>query len=536
MKEKVFFNGNIITMSDTSPSAEALLVQEEKIGFVGSTDEALSKASEGAEMIDLNGRTVVPGFNDNHLHATGLGDRVNQLSLAGLDAHGVVAALKERYGNEQQGAILTAYDWDYPSCPVPHKSILDEAFPNNPAILFQFGGHGLWANSYALRKMKLGPQSPDPPNGKIIRDEQGQLTGVVREVTTNSYLRKQFLSRMLNKKLIESALVNAFEEFRKAGLTSVQDNTWIFRTVTVLNTLAAAGKITARFSCWFFGQVPPLAFLMKFNRYDDQWYHRGPWKYFLDGTFTTRTAWLTEPYTDEQDNYGKGKGKSEILKILLPNVKRRRQAAFHAIGDRTISEFIDAVEELGKTYPHVKEMRYRLEHAQLIRKEDIPRLKANNICIASQPAALTTPEKDKHLLGEERAINAYPYRSLLDAGVHLSFGSDYPGEPVFKPLEIIHLAVNREGPERITPLEALRCYTVESAYVEGREEQKGSIETGKLADFAVLSEDLTAIDPGHIKDIDVLQTVVGGRIVYDNMPETGDSRKEKILVSEQRQR
>jgi predicted amidohydrolase YtcJ len=287
----------------------------------------------------------------------------------------------------------------------------------------------------------------------------------------------------------------------------------VFRTLTVLNALGAA-EITTRFSCWFFGEVPLLAFIMKFSRFDDQWYHRGPWKYFLDGTFSTRTAWLTEPYSDEQENYGKGRSKSEIAKILLRNVKKRRQAAFHAIGDRTIREFIDAVEEIGKRFPRVKEMRYRLEHAQLIRKEDIPRLKENGICISSQPAALTTPEKDIRLLGEDRAKLAYPYRSLLDAGVHLSFGSDYPGEPVFKPLEIIHLAVNRDGPEKITPLEGLRCYTIESAYVEGRESEKGSIEKGKLADFVVLSEDLTAVDPARIKDIDVLQTIVGGRVVF----------------------
>ncbi len=517
MSEKVFFNGNIITLDENNPRAEAMLVRGDRIAYVGTTEETLAAASEETERIDLAGRTVVPGFNDNHLHATGLGDRVNQLSLSGLDAEGIVKALKGRFSDVQKGTIIIAFDWDYTSCPDPHKRVLDEAFPDNPVILFQFGGHGLWANSLALRKMKLTPASPDPPNGQIIRDTDGNLTGIVREARTNRFFRRRFIGRLINKRFIKESLLNAFDELRRAGMTSVQDNTWFFPTMNVLKNFDKAGKITCRFSCWFYGEIPLFGFLMRFCRFDNQWYHRGPWKYFLDGTFTTRTAWLTEPYADEDGNYGKGKDKTQILKILTKNVRKRRQAAFHAIGDRTIAEFIDAVEELHKRYPRVREMRYRLEHAQLIRKEDIPRLKENNICISSQPAALTTPDKDKHLLGEERAKRAYPYRSLIDAGVHLSFGSDYPGEPVFKPLEIMHLAVNREGPERISPLESLRCYTLESAYVEGREDEKGSLEEGKLADFVVLAEDLTAVDPGRIKDIEVLQTVVGGKVVYVNM-------------------
>lgn len=516
MRDKIFFNGNIITMNDANPRADALLVQGESIVYVGSTEEALARASDNAERIDLAGKTVIPGFNDNHLHAAAMGDRVTQLSLSGLNAEAIVRALKERYADVKEGAPVTAFDWDYTGCPHPHRRILDEAFPDNPVILFQFGGHGLWVNSYALRKMKLTSKSPDPPNGKLMRDENGDLTGVLREWLSNGYLRKQYLRKLLNKREIEQSLLNAFGEFRKAGLTSVQDNTWVFRTMQVLKSLHRRNRSTTRFSCWFFGEVPILGFIMRFCRFNDRWYHRGPWKYFLDGTFTTRTAWVSEPYTDEEQNYGNGKEKSKVMKILAKNLRKGRQAAFHAIGDRTISEFIDAVEELGRQFPEVKTMRYRLEHAQLIKKEDIPRLKENGICIAAQPAALTTPEKDRQLLGEERAEQAYAYRSLIDAGVHLSFGSDYPGEPVYKPLEIMHLAVNRDGPEKISAYEALRCYTVESAYVEGREHEKGSIEEGKLADLVVLSEDPTAVDPGRIKELEVLQTVVGGNVVFDS--------------------
>lgn len=529
MGRLVFFNGNVITLSSITPKANAIAVDGDRITYVGSNEEALAGITDNVERIDLKGMTLIPGFNDNHMHATGLGITSNSLSLRGLDADKIVAALKDRFGNEKENVLIIANNWDYPDCPNPHKSILDDAFPDNPVILSQFGGHGLWANSLALKKMKLGPRSANPPNGEIMRDTQGQLTGVVREVMTNSYLRKQYFRNFFNKRVIEDSLRIALDEYRSAGLTTVQDNTWFFKTVNVLNMLRSAGELTCRFSCWFFGEIPLLAFLMNYCRFDESWIHRGPWKHFLDGTFTTKTAWLTEPYSNEENNYGKGKDRNQIMRIMLPSIRKRRQAAFHAIGDRTISEFIDAVELLRKQYPRTVDLRFRLEHAQLIRKEDMPRLKENGICIASQPAALTTPEKDANLLGPARALNAYPYRSLLDEGVHLSFGSDFPGEPVFKPLEIIHLAVNRDGPERISPLEALKCYTQGSAYVEDREHEKGSIETGKLADFTVLSDDLTTIEPLKIQNISVEKTIVGGNMVYErklntepNIPAVGD--------------
>ena len=514
MGKKVLYNGNILTLDSTNQKAQALVIDGSRISYVGSNEEALAGLPHDVGKIDLKGKTVIPGFNDNHMHAVGLGFTSKGLSLRGLDTEQIVAALKDRYGDEKEKVVIIANNWDYPDCPNPHKDVLDEAFPNNPVILFQFGGHGMWANSFALKKMKLGPKSADPPNGKLMRDTQGQLTGVAREMNTNRYLQWQYVKGYLSGGIVKESLRIALDEYRRAGITTVQDNTWFFGFVNALNRLRSAGELTCRFSCWFFGEIPLLAFLMKLCRFDSSWNHRGPYKYFLDGTFTTKTAWLTEPYADGEHNYGKGKDRDQIKKILLPNIKKHRQAAFHAIGDRTISEFIDAVEALKNKYPWTVDLRFRLEHAQLIRKEDIPRLRDNNICIASQPAALTTPEKDKNLLGPERALAAYPYRSLLDGGVHLSFGSDFPGEPIFKPLEIIHLTVNRDGPEKITPLEALKCYTQGSAYAEGQEREKGSIEVGKFADFAVLSEDLTTIDPGKIRDITVEKTIVGGKVVY----------------------
>ena len=293
-------------------------------------------------------------------------------------------------------------------------------------------------------------------------------------------------------------LLRILEEYRRLGITSVQDNTWFPRVLDGLAELRRDGRLTCRFTCWYRGETPLQARLMRLRRVDDPWLRPGPCKYFLDGTFSTRTAWLTEPYADESDHSGLGKSREQIARLLEPHVRsadprRRNQVACHAIGDRAVQEFLDAVEELAGRYPWITTMRLRLEHAQIIRDADIPRLARLGVLIAAQPHALGTPEKDARLLGARRAEGAYPYRSLLDAGVALSFGSDFPGEPSLDPMLGIHYAVNRGGPQRISAEEALRCYTVGSAHAEMQEEVKGSLAPGMLADVAVLSADPTAV-------------------------------------------
>jgi hypothetical protein len=254
---------------------------------------------------------------------------------------------------------------------------------------------------------------------------------------------------------------------------------------------------------------------MNLKRFDDVWVRRGPWKYLLDGTFSTRTAWLLEAYAGDPGNRGIADGVSELAdRAVGLSILKARQAVFHAIGDRTVRELVDTVERYSRGNHNAARLRLRIEHAQLIDPEDIPRLERLGILVSAQPSALATPEKDADLLGPQRAARAYPYRSLLDAGVHLSFGSDMPGEASFDPLLGMHYTVNRSGAERISPAEALRAYTLGSAYAEFQESEKGSITAGKLADLAVLSADPLSVPPESIRDIEVQMTILGGRIVF----------------------
>ncbi len=520
MGQLLLVNGNIITMDPARPRAQALLADDERIVAVGSDGDIAALAGSGARRIDLAGRTAIPGFNDNHLHAVSGGYHFSRPWLYGMDAAAIVAHLRERFAGSAPGELITGFGWDYESCPEPHRRILDEAFPGRPVVLHQFSGHAVWVSSEALRRMRIDRRTPDPPHGRILRDSSGEPTGVLRELRDNPWLRRQFARRNTHRPTIRGYLLRILEEYRRLGITSVQDNTWFPRVLDVLAELRGQGRLTCRFSYWYRGEQPLQSRLMRLRRLDDPWLRPGPFKYFLDGTFSTRTAWLTEPYADEREHSGQGKDRRQIEALLEPHVRpadprRRSQVACHAIGDRAVQEFLDAVEELAGRYPWVTTMRLRLEHAQIIREADMPRLARLGVLIAAQPHALGTPEKDARLLGEERAQRAYPYRSLLDAGVALSFGSDFPGEPSLDPMLALHYAVNRRGPERISAEEALRCYTVGSAYAEMQEGVKGSLAPGKAADVAVLSADPTAVEAERLRDVRVEMTIAGGRVVYE---------------------
>ena len=315
----------------------------------------------------------------------------------------------------------------------------------------------------------------------------------------------------LRTKLCDTALTL----FRENGITSVQDNTWFPFTVSHYNRLKKNEMLTTRISCWSYGELAWARLWLEHKRFDPLWVRKGPRKFFIDGTFSTRTAMLMEPYRAEPENFGLPSISFDRLKREIDRaIRQRRQIALHAIGDRAIHQFLNILESFKDKQQQVRSLRFRLEHAQLIAPEDLPRLAEWGILLAVQPSALIDLQKDQNLLGERRASGAYPYRSILQQGIPLSFGSDVPGETSFKPLELIHMAVNRPSPERITALEALEAYTKGSAYAEFMEDEKGTLRAGKLADCVVLSDDPVRCPPENIKDIKVEMTMVGGRMVY----------------------
>ncbi|MFW6214638.1 MAG: amidohydrolase [Alkalispirochaetaceae bacterium] len=492
----------------------ALVLGGERILWAGRSSE-LPGTYENLPRQEVSRGVVFPGFNDNHLHSAVYGDNETYPSLEGLGAQQIVAKLKEEFDGWPKGKPIMAFSWDYTDCPNPHRSILDEAFANNPVALIQFSGHGAWVNSVMLEELGIDRNTPDPEGGMILRDERGEPTGVLRDTAMNRIHQKRFVELHKDKKRLTAAIERALAHYRELGITSVQDNTWLPQTIGVLRKLKKSGRLTARFSCWPYGVVPWLAFITDLMRYDPPWFSRGPWKYFLDGTFSTKTAWLLEAYPGEPDNFGRPVLQGEALdKVLIRAARKGRQAAFHAIGDGAIHELLDRIEALVGSYPALRDLRIRIEHAQLVSPEDIRRIRELGVIVAAQPHAMGNPAKDELIVGADRAVSAYPHRSLLREGVPLSFGSDIPGEPTVNPFEAIHHVVNRRGAEALSVAEALSAYTEGSAYAQFMETEKGTLEPGRLADFVVLSEDPLQIPKGRIREILVLETYVGGRSVY----------------------
>ena len=516
-------DARIITFSEKIPQAEAMVVEGERIIYLGNNQEAEHSCGEQCWILDLKGLVVLPGFNDAHTHMLEGGFYYLQPNLYGKSCKEIVEIVKQEVQKTPPGEIVFAHSWDYGFCPNPHRKLLDPVSPEHPVLLSQYGGHSVWVNSVFLAQLGISRDTPDPPGGKIDRDEKGEPTGILREKAGESAQIKAFLS--LSRAQRKQALEKALELYRKAGITSVQDNTWDPRVVWILNELKKQGKLTLRFTCWAMGEYWYGPAVMKFARYDSRWIRPGPVKLFADGAFSSRTAWMSQAYAGEPNNFGIARhSPREMKKIISKYAKSHRQVAVHCIGDRAVHSVLDAIEYAQRVYPKSRSLRFRIEHCQMVMPEDLERFARLGVIASVQPFALRAPEKDIRILGEERARQAYPYQSLLTAGAKLAFGSDFPAEIDYNPFLGIYYALTRKskdgasGPlnpeERLTVKQALYAYTVGSAYAEFMEKEKGSLEPGKLADFIVVDKNPLELAPEELKEIKVLYTFVGGRQVY----------------------
>ena len=532
MNETLFRGGTVLTVDQDRPRAEAVLVRGSRIVAVGDESDVAAAVSPDARVVDLDGRALLPGFNDAHLHLANLGMRETQIDLSGLSRAEILDRVVE-YDRQHPGRRpILGFAWDYPTCPDPHRRDLDAVLPDRPVILIQFSGHGAWLNSAALRLLKLTRASADWGIGGAERDESGELTGILREPGDNPRLKRLWFSRMRDRHAVRAGLAVAMERLAEHGITSVQDNTWWPVTLGEIRRLHRRGGLTSRVQCWSLGKVPLLDFWFSLHRFNEDWYARGPRKYFWDGAFSSHSAWLLEPYADRPDTRGHGMDADAIERRLRRAVRGNRQVAAHAIGDAATAAYVEAASRVTDR-ERVRRLRLRVEHGQLIDPADIARIRDLGMIVSAQPHAAADPQKDRRLLGEERAARAYPFRSLLDAGVPLAFGSDYPGEATYDPLFGIHLAVNRTDGEAIGVDEAIGCYTAGSAYAEWKEHEKGRIRPGYLADLVVLSADPTAVDPAIIRELTVDLTMVNGTTVYARGPE-GSSRRETAVARDRR--
>jgi predicted amidohydrolase YtcJ len=527
----ILVNGKIWTVDDRRPEVEAVAVLGNRIAAVGSSEEIRKWAGANTKVIDLQGKRVTPGFNDSHVHFLDGG-----MSLAGVQLR--YARTPEEFRDRirdfalklPKGRWILNGNWDHenwtpPS--LPTRRLIDAVTPDNPVFINRLDGHMCLANSLALKLAGVTRETQDPPGGTIVRDADGEPTGVLKDAAMNYVLKViPNPSEDVMAEAIRAALANAAEN----GVTSVQDMSASPDVFGVYQKLLANGELTAR----VYG-FQPLSNWARLARtgvragFGNDKLKIGGLKGFADGSLGSTTALFFEPYLDAPKTSGLPSDEmfpeGKMLDNILGADKAGLQVTVHAIGDRANKTILDIFAEVEKRNG-ARDRRLRIEHAQHLRPEEIKRFGAERVIASMQPYhAIDDGRWAENRIGPERAKWTYAFRSLLDAGATLAFGSDWFVAPM-EPLMGIYAAVTRRTldgkrpqgwvPEqKITVAEAVRAYTMGSAYAGGDEKIKGSIEVGKLADLVALSADIFKIDPVEIEKTKVVMTIFDGKVIYE---------------------
>ena len=524
-----YLHGRIYTNDPKNPWAEALATRDEKVFCIGSISHVMLDCggAESQDVVQLKGLFVMPGFNDAHAHLGGAGrDKLN-VQLNGVTSIAELQKLiKDAADHQKPGEWILGSGWDqtrWTDQKFPSRNDLDQAAPNNPVYLDHISGHIAVVNSLALKHAEITSETPNPSGGEIERFEDGEATGVLKENA------KEMVSQRIpsssdedRKKGIQLVL----EELARNGVTSVQDfSEWDdFRAYL---DLKREKKLTVRITEWlpFTTSVEDLQNMRSEGGTTDPWLRTGALKGFLDGAMGTRTAALLAPYSDDPATSGIVTIDPEKLKTMA--IERDRlgfQLAFHATGDKANRTALDTFESLLRVNPP-RDRRDRIEHAQVVAPEDIPRFGQLKIIASMQPShELNDMRWAEKRLGPERSKGAYAWNSLQKGGARLAFGTDYDVEPI-DPRRGLYACLTRAGldgtpaggwiPTEKLPLpDCISAYTSGSAYAEFMDGKKGELKVGEFADFIVLSQDLTKIAPSEILKTEVVRTVVGGRTVY----------------------
>ena len=522
----VLYNGDMHTMDAATPRAQAVAIAGNRVLAVGSNAKVLSPKGEG---VNLRGRTVVPGFTDSHLHFMSYGLSLKQIDLAEVPTlEEALARVAARAQTTPAGQWLTGRGWDhslweggaFPTC-----QDLDRIAPEHPVFLRRKCGHAGWANSRALELAGINSETPGPPGGAIDRDPAtGQPNGILKETAMDlifCLLEEPSIEEAVDA--IKAGMVHA----HKLGLVGIHtmEGDGAFRAFQQLRT---DGELEMRVLM----QIPEdnldAAIQVGLQSgFGDERLRIGAVKLFSDGALGARTAHMLAPFEGEPGNYGIAIATAEHLRKIVGKASRAGIASFvHAIGDRANREVLDAI-EASRRAGEGSHLRHRIEHAQILHPDDMPRLAKLGVIASVQPIHATQDMLLADSLWGARSAGAYAFRSLLDTGAVLAFGSDAPVEDL-NVLKGIHAAVTRRradgspGPDgwypeqRLAVAEAVYAYTAGAAYASGEEAIKGTLAPGKLADLVVLSRDIFAIDSMDILETKVLATMLDGEFVYSS--------------------
>jgi hypothetical protein len=505
-------------MNPKEPHAEAIAIKDGKIVAVGTNEHVKPWIGKQTRIVDLQGKMVVPGLIDTHVHMSGFGRFFTEINLRKVDSIQKMQQLLRTYVQKTpKGKWIFGRGWDqerFRERRYPNRWDLDKAAPNNPVVFTRVCGHICVANSKALELAGITKDTVAPPGGKIDKSPAtGEQTGILLENAMN--LVWNVVPEPDEEELKEICAL-ACQKALEAGLTSVH---WFVHSpveIRVLQRLRREGKLPIR--VYF---VVPIEFLDNLIKaglitgFGDPITRIGSVKIFVDGSLGARTAALKQPYSDDPSAKGITLySQRKLNRLVLKAHKAGFQLAIHAIGDRAIEMTLKALEKALKTVPR-EDHRHRIEHVSVLNASLIQRMKKLGIIASVQPHFVVSDFWVEQRLGKKRARWTYAFKTLMEKGILVAGGSDCPVEPI-NPLLGIHAAVNREmlPQEKITLEEALRIYTVNAAYASFEERIKGSIEPGKLADLVVLSADLRKVEPCKIKDVKVEMTIIGGEIAY----------------------
>jgi len=525
----VLENGRVWTNDPDTPAARSILVRGERIVAL---DPAPESIPDGTRRIDLGGRRVVPGFNDAHTHFIEGGFGLLAPNLLESDTpEEFVSRLKAYAGSLPPGRwvdLPAAWDHErWPGRSLPSRALIDSVTPEHPVWIRRPDGHIGLANSLALERAGITADTPDPSGGRIDRDpETGEPTGILRDAEG---LVRRAIPPPTEAELRE-ALDTALAHAAELGVTTVQDMCYEVgpEGIRLLQEYAREGRLTTRFFCRtsLAGWEHPAAIGMTAG-YGDRWVRMGSLKSYADGAIGSSTAWFYDDY-EGQPGYRGLPGEvmqppERFLGLVRAADSVRLQLSIHAIGDAAISAVLDAFEEVREAN-EPWDRRWRIEHAQHMAAKDFARMADLGVIASVQPSHVIDDGRFvERQIGRDRATRTYPFRSFLDAGVTMAFGTDWPVAPL-GPMRTVFGAVTRIVPgvhpegwipaQRIEVEEALRAYTSGSAYAEFADHEKGRLKPGYLADLVVLSDDPFEVAPKEIESIRAVLTVVGGRVVH----------------------
>ncbi|MEP0860218.1 MAG: amidohydrolase [Ignavibacterium sp.] len=525
--KKAFINGKIYTVNDNQPLAEAVVVEGNKIIFVGSSSDAKKLIDNSTEVIDLKGKLMLPGFIDNHVHFVSGGFYLLGIDLRPANSTNEFKNILKNYAAKHPGKWITGGYWNHENWEVkdlPTKEMIDEVVPDQPVFVERLDGHMGVANSLALKLAGITKETETPEGGLIVKDISGEPTGVLKDNAMNLIYR--VIPEPSDEENYE-ALLAALDEAKKLGITSVHDITFA-DALKAFERAKNEGKLTCRiYTRWPIADYKSLVEKKIKVGFGDDLIKMGSLKAFADGSLGSSTAWFFEKYNQDTTTFGLPMDiitDGSMEKWCLDADKNGLQLSVHAIGDRANSFMLDLFEKITKENPQW-DRRFRIEHAQHVRFQDIPRFAKLGVIASVQPYhCIDDGVWAEKRIGPERIKYTYPFKSFLEAGVKLCFGTDWYVAPL-NPMLGLYAAVTRRTlddknpdgwiPEqKISVEDAIKCYTLNSAYAAFEENIKGSIEVGKLADLIVLSEDILTIDPVKIKDAEVVMTVFDGKIIY----------------------